>query len=49
MDGDLLVTSDRERSDGVACFRGDGCLTSELLEHLGGSGETITGFTDRDV
>ena len=49
MDGDLFVTTDTERSDGVSGFRCDGCLTGELFQHLGGSGQPITGFTDRDV
>lgn len=47
--GDLLVTTDGEGSDGVAGFGGDGGLTGQLLEDLGGSGETITRFTNTDV
>lgn len=47
--GDLFVTTDTERSDGVAGLGGDGGLTGKLLEDLGGTGETITGFTDGDV
>lgn len=46
---DLFVTTDRERTDRVSGFGGDGGLTGELFEDFGGSGETITGFTDGDV
>jgi hypothetical protein len=49
VDGDLLVTTDRERTDGVAGLGGDGGLTSELLENLGGTSETITRLSDGDV
>ena len=49
VDGDLFVTTDTERSDGVSSFRCHGCLTSELFQHLGGPGQPITRFTDRDV
>lgn len=35
--GDLLVTTDTERADGVARLGGNGRLARELLEHLGGS------------
>ena len=49
VDGDLFVTTDTERSDGVSGFRCDGCLTGELFQHLGGSGQPVTGFSDRDV
>ena len=34
MDGDLFVTADTERPDGVSGFRCDGCLASELFQHL---------------
>ena len=47
--GDLLVTTDTERADGVAGLRGDGCLAGELFEHLGSSCQTITRLADRDV
>lgn len=46
---DLLVTTDAERADGVARLGCDGCLTGELLEHLGGTSETITRLANRDV
>lgn len=49
VDGDLLVTADTEGTDGVAGLGVDGSLTRKLLEHLGGTGETISGFTDGDV
>ena len=49
VDGDLFVTTDTERSDGVSGFRCHGCLTSELFQHLGGPGQPITRFTNRDV
>lgn len=41
VNGDLLVTTDTESSDGVAGFRVDGGLTGKLLEHLGGTGQSI--------
>lgn len=47
--GDLLVTTDTERADGVAGLGGDGCLAGELFKHLGGSCQTITRLADRDV
>lgn len=46
---DLLVTSDTETSEGVAGLAGNGGLTSKLLKHLGGTGESVTGLTDGDV
>lgn len=46
---DLLVTTDAERADGVARLGCDGCLTGELLEHLGGTGETITRLANGNV
>ena len=67
MDGDLFVTADTERADGVtglAWGKGqmlsgksrdgsqrtvDRSLTGELLEHLGGTSESVTRFTDGDV
>ena len=49
VNGDLLVSSDREGSDGVSGLGGDGGLTGKLLEDLGGSGKSVTGFTDGDV
>ena len=49
MDRDLLVTTDTEGTDGVTGLGGNGGLTRELLENLGGTGETITGLSDGDV
>ena len=49
VDGDLFITTDTERSDGVPGFRCHGCLTSELFQHLGCPGQPVTRFTDRDV
>jgi len=49
VDGNLLVSPDSERSDGVSGLGGDGGLTGKLLENLGGSGKSVSGFTDRDV
>ena len=49
VDGNLFVTTDAERSDGVPGFRCNGCLTGELFQYLGGSGQPITRFTDGDV
>ena len=46
---DLLVTTDTESTDGVASLGGDGSLTSELLEDLCGTSESVTRFTDGDV
>lgn len=45
----LFVTADTKVADSVARLGVDRRLASQLLEHLGGTGETITGFTDRDV
>jgi hypothetical protein len=47
--GDLLVSSNREGSDGVSGLGGDGRLTGELLQHLGGSGEPVSRLSDSDV
>ena len=49
VDGNLLVTTDTERADGVTGLGGNGGLTGELLQNLGGTGETITGLADGDV
>jgi len=46
---DLIVTTDTEASDGVARLRKDGLLISELLEHLSGTGESVTRLADADV
>ncbi len=49
MNSDLLVTTNREGSNGVSGFGSDWGLTGELLQNLGGSGESITGLSDGDV
>ena len=49
VDGDLFVTADTEGTDGVTGLAVDGGLTGELLEHLGGTSESITGLSDGDV
>ena len=49
VDGDLFITTDTERSNGVSGFRCNGCLTGELFQHLGGSGQSVTRFTNGDV
>lgn len=49
VDGDLLVTTDREGADGVAGLGGHWGLTSELLKNLGGTSETVTRLSDGDV
>lgn len=49
MGGNLFVPSDLERSDGVSSLGGDGSLTGELLKDLGGTGKSVTRFTDGDV
>jgi len=49
VDGDLLVPSDAESADGVAGLGVDGRLTGQLLEHFGGTGETIARLADGDV
>lgn len=47
--GNLLVTTDTETTQRVLCLGCDGRLTSELLEYLGGTRETITRLSDGDV
>lgn len=47
--GNLFVSSNGERSDGVSSLGVDGGLTRKLLEHLGGSSESITGLTNTNV
>ena len=49
MNGNFFITADGEGTDGVAGFRGDGGLASKLFEDLGGSGKTITRFTNGNV
>lgn len=46
---DLLVTANTESTDGVAGLGVDGSLTGQLLEHLGGTSESVTRLADRDV
>jgi hypothetical protein len=49
VDGDLLVPPDAEGSDGVAGLAVDGRLTAQLLEHLGGTRQSVTRLADGDV
>jgi hypothetical protein len=49
VDSNLFITTDTECTDGVTGFRGNGCLTGELLEDLGSTGETITRLANTDV
>ena len=49
VDSDLFVPSDTESTDSVAGLGVDGSLTGKLLEHLGGTSETITRLADGDV
>ena len=49
VDGDLLITADTEGTDGVAGLGVDGSLTGQLLEHLGGTGQSVTRLADGDV
>lgn len=49
VDGDLFVPADTEGTDGVAGLGVDGSLTAELLEHLGGTGQSVTRLADGDV
>lgn len=49
VNGNLLVTTDTECSDGVAGLGGDGCLAGKLFEHLRSSGQTITRLADGNV
>lgn len=49
VDSDLLVPADTESADGVAGLGVDGGLTGQLLEHLRGTGETITRLANGDV
>jgi len=49
VNGDLLVTTDTESSDGVTGLRGDGSLTSQLFENLGGTSKPVTRLSDGDV
>jgi len=49
VDGDLFVTTDAERSDGVSGLAVDRSLTRQLFQHLCSTGETIARLADRDV
>ena len=49
VDGDLLVSSNAEGSDGVSSLGVDRSLTGQLLKNLGGTGKSITRLTDTDV
>lgn len=49
VDRDLFVSSDTEGSDGVSGLGVDWGLTRQLFKNLGGSGQSVTGFTDTDV
>ena len=49
VDGDLLVPPDAERPDGVAGLGEDGGLSGKLLEHFGGTGQTIATLANADV
>jgi len=49
VNGNLLVTTDTEGSDGVAGLAVDWGLTAQLLENLRGSGKSITRLSNRDV
>mmetsp|Transcript_31827 Transcript_31827/g.102821 ORF Transcript_31827/g.102821 Transcript_31827/m.102821 type:complete len:218 (+) Transcript_31827:386-1039(+) len=45
----LLIPPDAERAHGEPGFREDGLLAAQILQHLGGTGETIARLADRDV
>jgi len=49
VDGDLLVTTDTEGTDGVAGLGVDGGLTGQLLQNLGGTGESVSGLSNANV
>lgn len=49
MYGDFFVTSDTEGTDGVTSFGEDRLLSGQLFQNFGGSGQSITGFTDANV
>lgn len=49
VNGDLFVTTNRERTNSVAGLGVDGSLTGQVLEDLGSTSKTITGLTNRDV
>lgn len=47
--GDLLITTDTEGTDGVSRLAVNRSLTAQLFQHLSSTGESITGFANRDV
>lgn len=49
VDSNLFVTSDTEGTDSVAGLAVDGGLTRKLLEHLGGTGKSVTRLADGNV
>ena len=49
MHGNLFITPDTERSDGVSGLGKDGCLAGQRLQNLSGTSQTITTLTYTDV
>ena len=49
MNRNLFVSSDAEGSNSVPSLGCHGRLTRELLEHFGGTSESITRFANRDI
>jgi len=49
MASDLIVTADTEGSDSITSLGEDWLLVSQLLQHLSGTGESITWFTNANV
>merc|ERR1719300_475947 len=49
VDSDLLVPTDTKGSHSVTGLGVDGLLASQLLQHLGGTGQTIAGLAHADV
>ena len=49
VNGNLFVTADGERTDGITSLGEDGSLTGQVFQDLGSTSKTITGFTDGDV
>lgn len=49
VNGDLLVTTDTEGTDGVTGLGVDRSLTGQLLQNLGGTGKSVTRLSDGDV
>lgn len=49
VDGNLFIAADGEGADSVASLAVDGGLASQLLEHLGGTSQTITTLTNTNV